>query len=146
MKEKRLGFTLIEIMVVVGLILILLTIAVPNYLRSRLVAIENMAVSNILTIHNACQLYHINNETYPDSLSDLTTPNSNPPYLDNVLASGEKQGYQFLYTSVDDNHFTLRAEPASTGLLTARFFYLDEVGVVHARGGSSAGSDDPIFR
>ncbi len=146
MEEKRLGFTLVEMMVIVGIVLILLVIAIPSYLRSRLIAIENMAVSNSLAIHNACQLYIINNESYPQSLSDMIPPASNPPYIESTLAAGKKQGYQFTYTYVDDSHFTLRAEPVSTGLLSAKFFYVNETGAVHVKEGSSAGPDDPVFR
>lgn len=146
MKNMNLGFTLVEIMIVVGIVLVLLIIAVPNYLRSRLNTIETAAVSACLTINNSCQLYHINNESFPDGLSDLVEPSSNPAYLDPALASGRKESYEFIYSLVSTDNFTLNANPLSTGLLKGRYFYIDETGVVHVDEERAADSDDPIFR
>lgn len=146
MKNNKLGFTLIEIMIVVGIVIVLLVIAVPNYLRSRLNTLETAAVAGCLTVNNASQLFHINNGTYPNSLSELIEPVSNPSYLDPVLASGRKESYEFVYSRVNADSFTLNANPLSSGLLKGRYFYIDEAGTVHVKEGSEAGPDDPVFR
>lgn len=141
-KNTRSGFTLMEIMIVVGIVTVLLTLAVPNFIRSRVIGNETAALANCRAINNGCQLYHVNQETYPESLSELIEPASNPPYIDAVLASGRKQGYEFVYEFVDSGHFALNANPTSAGFLKGRYFYMDESGVVRANSDGPAGPED----
>lgn len=137
------GFTLIEIMIVVAIVIILITMAVPNILRSRVAANEGAAMANLKTINRSCQAYHIDNQSYPSALNQLSE--AIPPYLDGVLGSGHKQGYDFVYTQSDSDHFTVNANPAHTGLLKGRYFYLDETGAIRARSDGPAGADDEII-
>lgn len=138
------GFTLVEIMIVVAIVIILLVIAMPNLLRSRIIANETAALTNCRSINNACQLYHINHETYPNGLTDLIEPTSNPPYIDTTLAGGRKQGYEFIYQLVDADHFTLNINPLTSGLLKGRYFYMDEAGIIRAKSDGPAGPTDEI--
>ncbi len=138
------GFTLVEIMIVVSLVVILVMLAAPGILRSRVIANEGAALGNLKAINNACQLYHMNNDAYPDSLSTLSE--ATPPYLDSVLASGEKLSYSFIYALVTNDSFTVNANPLSTGLLKGRYFYLDELGAIRANSGSPAGAGDEIVK
>ncbi|HTY45813.1 MAG TPA: prepilin-type N-terminal cleavage/methylation domain-containing protein [Patescibacteria group bacterium] len=142
MRNRNRGFTLIEIMIVVAVVLIILAIAVPSFLRSRVVANESAALANCRTISNATQLYTINRDTYPSRLPDLIEPASSPPYIDPELASGKKQGYQYTYNLVNADHFTLTANP--TTVVKGRYFYMDETGVVHANANRQANINDPI--
>lgn len=147
--KKRLsvtGFTLVEVMIVVAIVLVLTTLAAPNILRSRVVANEGAALANLKTISNACQLYHINKETYPVVLSDLSEPNSNPPYIESSLAKGKKESYEFFYSLVNADHFTLNVNPLSAGLLKGRYFYTDESGVVRYNSSGPAGPNDEIVK
>ncbi len=137
------AFTLIEIMVVVAIVIILITIAVPNILRSRVVANEGAAIANLKTIASACQSFHIDNQQYPSILSDLST--AIPPYIDNVLGTGQKQGYLFIYNSSDADHFTVNANSANTGLLKGRYFYMDESAAIRVRNDAPAGPTDEII-
>lgn len=136
------GFTLVEIMVTVIILLILVAISTPSILRSRVTAYECAAIANIYTLSRACQTYHMDQQKYPDSL--LTLYNDKPPYIDETLASGSKQGYQFIYNSVDSDHFTINANPLHTGMLKGRYFYIDETGSLRSRLDVPAGPDDPI--
>lgn len=138
------GFTLAEIMIVVAIVILLVTLAVPNILRSRVIANEGTALGNLRAINNACQLYSINNQSYPAGLSDLVEPTSNPAYIDSVLATGQKQGYAFIYTLVSLDSFTVNANPLATGLLKGRYFYLDESGIVRGNSSGPAGPNDQI--
>jgi len=142
----RKGFTLVEIMVVIAVVIILITLALPNILRSRIVANEGAALANMKVVNDACQAYHVNNQAYPDSLLSLAEPISNPPYIDSTLASGNKQGYQFTYVKVDADHFTLNADSTHTGLLKGRSFYSDESQVVRFNSSGRAGLQDEIVR
>ncbi len=144
MKNKKSGFTLVEIMVAVAIIMVLLTIAVPGFLRLRVIANENTALANCRAISSACQLYHVNKETYPGSLSSMIEPESNPPYIDTILATGRKQGYEFIYNLTDADHFILNANPLSAGLLKGRYFYMDETGIIRAKADGPAGPNDKI--
>jgi hypothetical protein len=71
-------------------------------------------------------------------------PVSNPPYIDPVLATGRKQSYEFIYNFVDQDHFTLNANPTSLGLLKGRYFYMDEVGIIRGKIDGMAGASDEI--
>jgi len=137
------GFTLVEIMIVIMIVGVLVALAVPNILRSRVVANEGAAIANLRTLSTACQAYHIDQQAYPDGLSTLA--NANPPYIDNVLGVGRKQGYEFIYESVDSDHFAIHANPIHVGLLKGRYFYLDENGAIRARTDAAAGPDDDII-
>ncbi len=98
------GFSLLELLIVVAIILIIAAIALPNFIRSRLAAKESAAVSHIRSISTAEIAYA---QTYPDvgytcSLSELGPPSgggsassSAAGIIDGVLASGVKQGYSF---------------------------------------------------
>ncbi len=141
-KQLVRGFTLVEIMVVILIVAILVALAVPNILRSRVAANEGAAIANLRTLSTACQAYHIDQQIYPESLQTLST--ANPPYIDNVLGAGSKQGYNFIYGSSDSDHFTINANPAHTGLLKGRYFYLDESGSIRTRSDQPAGPEDEI--
>jgi type IV pilus assembly protein PilA len=101
--EKEKGFSLIELLIVVAIILIIAAIAIPNLLRARMAANESSAVASIRTINTGMITY---NSTYPTvgfagSLAVLggvapCTPSSTTACLiDSVLAAGTKSGYIF---------------------------------------------------
>lgn len=138
----RRGFTLIEIMVVVAILVVLLGLAIPNILRSRSVANEGAAVANLKILSDACQLYQAGGGAFPASLAELALPVSNPPYVDQLLGSGSKQGYSFNY-ALNGLGFTINANPSS--FLGGRYYYVDETGALHAREGQAAGPSDPIL-
>ncbi|MDD4899684.1 MAG: hypothetical protein PHT31_04740 [Candidatus Omnitrophica bacterium] len=131
------GFTIIEITTVVLVLMILVVIAVPSFLRSRSVANEGIAMANLKVLSDACQLYRTNKNIYPQSLSDLVPPASNPTYIDPILASGTKQGYNFVY-SRNDEGFSIRANPQSLG----RYYYIDETGNMRVNATEEAGASD----
>ena len=95
-------------------------------------------------ISNACQSYYSNQipHEYPSSLEDLIEPNSVPPYIDVNLASGEKQGYLFEYSALDDDIFSLNANPKTPGKTGVRYFYVDETGVIRSSSEGEAGIDN----
>lgn len=66
------GFTLVELMVVVTIIAILTTIAVPNLMGAVMKARVVKSFTDMRIIGNAAQVYWIDNDTYPTSSNDLT--------------------------------------------------------------------------
>ena len=145
MKARR-GFTLVEIMIVVAVVMTLATLAISSVLRARHNANEVAAVASCRAIVTAMQGFYANSypHTYPGDLSDLAPPISNPPYLDSVLASGTKQGYRFTYAFVSSESFTLNVDPTISGRTGTRHFYADENSTIKANANGQAGPNDPV--
>ena len=76
----------------------------------------------------------------------MVLPVSDPPYIDSVLATGTKQGYNFTYELVDSESFTVNAAPVSSGKTGSRYFFSDESGTIRANATGPAGPDDAIVQ
>lgn len=130
------GFTLVEIMIVVGIIVFLAAVAIPGILRSRLNANEASAIASMRAIAAAAATYRAVNTAYPGNLSVFV--NTDPPYVDAVLGSGTKQGYLFAFSGGTDS-FNATAAPETPNITGVRGFFVDASGVVRA---SATGAAD----
>ncbi|MBM3247943.1 MAG: type II secretion system protein [Candidatus Omnitrophica bacterium] len=142
------GFTLIEIMITVGIILILALILMPNMIRTKLNTNESTAIMACKTIHNGLSIYVLQQEEFPASLSAITIPLANPPFIESHIANAASpatshNGYWFKYAVEDDGTgFALRAHPknAMTG---KRHFFINENGIVHHGTSEDVSETDP---
>lgn len=144
---KGAGFTLIEILVVMAILALLSTMTIAALLRARLTANESGAVASLKAIMAGCQLYSLRHEdhVYPNSLAELTTPITDPPYVDTVVAGGEKQGYQLTYARPTPETFEARAQPVTVGITGGRYFFVDESGIIRFNSSGPAGPGDPVI-
>ncbi len=125
--QKEHGFTLVEVMIVVGIIALLAAISIPNLLRARINANEVAAIAKVKAYSAAQQSYRINNPTYsPDTQSLI---GANPPYLDRSTSSGYTCGhYGFTPTSTS---FLATCFPQTWGITGTRGFCITEQGELH---------------
>jgi type IV pilus assembly protein PilA len=105
--QNRKGFTLIELMIVIAIILIIAAIAIPGFLNAKMSANETSAVGSLRAINTAEVSYQTAYPTkgYPSSLMELGGPDNCTPsaeaacLIDPDLSAGTKAGYTFLAAS-----------------------------------------------
>ena len=125
---KRKAFTLIEIMIVVGIIALLASLAIPNFLRARIQANEGVTQQALKSIASAEIAFRTSNAVYA-TLAELGA--ASPPYIDSILSSGDRSGYTFTITDLNnDSTFHCSAKPNIPGITGVRSFCITEDGVV----------------
>jgi type IV pilus assembly protein PilA len=159
MKQRQKGFSLIELLIVVAIILIIAAIAIPNLLRARMQANEASAVSSIHAINTSEISYSTLFPTvgFAPSLLALGDGGTSPCpgtaaascFIDSSLGSGTKSGYNFVYTQdssmTPSLHYSVTANPVSLGISGQRGFYSSDSNVTRfSTTGAASSSDSPL--
>ncbi len=151
------GFSLIELLIVVAIILVISAIAIPSYMRSRMQANEASAVNSLRLINTAAITYFstYSDIGYPPSLASMggavpcTSTSTSACMLDDTVALGTKSGYLFAWTSdgaVPSVAYSATATPVSVGRSGQRMFCTDQAGAIRydTSGSGCDGSSTPV--
>jgi type IV pilus assembly protein PilA len=143
------GFSLIELLIVVAIILIIAAIAIPNLMRSKMAANESSAVGSLRTINTAQVTYSTTFASvgYAAAIGSLGSGSTTPCtatalavstaacLIDSVLANGTKSGYKFVVggtTGTPAVTYTSQASPVAPNQSGTRYFCSDQSGVIYA--------------
>ena len=157
LRSPQAGFSLIELLLVVAIILIISAIAIPNLLRSRIAANEAVTVATLRQINTALSTYSITYPAngYPSSLASMASPGGGgsptanaADLLDVVLSqpNPRKSGYNFTYAAVAGGggggvggigagsmtRYSITAVPLVQNATGIRSFFTDNTGLTHA--------------
>jgi type IV pilus assembly protein PilA len=170
MNKKQKGFSLIELLIVVAIILIIAAIAIPNLLRAKIAANQASAVGSLRTITSAEETF---SSTYSDGFTKTlgqlggaagaAATCANAQLIDNVLSSNgagntsQKSGYSYVFTpgaiaaltagipaacaGSGFTTFSVSADPITSSTGTAGYC-VDESGVVRVNSAAVAGTPE----
>ena len=163
--RKQQGFSLIELLIVVSIILIIAAIAIPGLMKARISANQASAVESMRTIMTANSAYQTSFGGYAPSIVALGGPNPaacvagvSPTstqfcFLDTTLAAATtaataKSGYVFTYAVAGANSesYTLNADAAVQGQTGDNHYFADQTQVIRYNSSAPATASDTVIQ
>ena len=138
--RRRRGFSLIELLIVIAIILIIITMAMPKLQNAKKFAQETAAKRAIQTIHTAEVQYNSQYGRYAVSLTELGPPASGaagPAAADLIgedLSNGTKEGYKFTVAG-NAGGYVVNAIPEIFGTTGSKTFFSDQTMVIRENDG-----------
>jgi type IV pilus assembly protein PilA len=153
MSRRQAGFSLIELLIVIAIILIILAVALPKLTKARMFAEEMGGQKAITTIHTAQAQYFSQFGKFAGTLAELGPPASGSPgpaaadLISRDLAiTGENSGYKFVM-ALTPTGYTVNANPVAFGSTGSRTFYSDQSLTIHQHyGPEQATASDPEIK
>ena len=145
LKSKK-AFTLVELMIAIGIVILLFALSINSLIRSRMTANEAAAIRTLRIYHTAFASFRAVNPRYPWELEELGSEYSDPPYIDSALARSfaRRQGYEFFINEAEGDFFQIAALPQNSGVTGNRMFVIDQSGVIMEAGGVAVGVLDEL--
>lgn len=144
-KDRARGFSLIELLIVIAIILIIAAIAMPKLNRARMYSQEMAAIRTITTIHTAQTQYFSQFGRFAANLQELGPPASGSgaptsaaaDLIPGDLALGDKSGYKFVLAATPTG-YTVNANPSVYNVNGSRTFFSDQSLVIREHYGQEA--------
>ena len=133
-REK--GFSLIELLIVIAIILVIAAIAVPNYNKYQMAGRETAVITELSVIYGAQTLYYSNFGKYASNLTELGPPTGGAEgpqganLIPKTLAEGAHNGYRYTMAG-NTGGFSVTAVPEVYGSTGRRTFYMDQTKTIH---------------
>jgi len=156
MPRHEKGFSLVELLIVVAIILVIAAIAIPSLIRSRIAANQASAIESLRVMSTSEVTYAaIYGNGYSATLTALgpvpagaVATATAAGLVDDLLASGFKSGYAFTYTPTllditgRYNGYSILANPTDVGISGIDYYYEDETHLIRMNATAQAGSTD----
>lgn len=138
---RRVGFTLIELMIVIAIIAIIVVIAVPSLHESRKSAIETAVIQTLRAMVTANEQYRLRYGVYADPINVLVVEHLPQLKAGNTVLENYDQNYQ-----TNGRSWMMPVWPVQPGVTGDRSFYVDSSGVIRVSASGVATSSSPPLK